>query len=264
MKIKDIKKEQWIEWIGAAFLFVAIVAAIIVGVSDKNNWGVSATILLSTIAAYFIYSILKEQAISVKIDKSVQTLLNAILNSIDDMRKIKNIKTFNNIQDVDDYLIKKIEQAKETFCDLTWQDDFRGRSVRDEFRQRKIDNELKRCFQIFCSDSSRSYREIFTFSEQENISAMEHHFKNGGDAYRCKYFDNKKHSKFPKLQFVIIDGKEIIFALGDYRPNFYAIADENFINIFKMYFDDAWNEGLPIENQTDIDKIKNLYCKKTK
>ena len=47
---------------------------------------------------------------------------------------------------------------------------------------------------------------------------------NFGLVYSCRYFDNKEEkTKFPKIQFVIIDEEEVIFVSSSYASYPYSL-----------------------------------------
>jgi hypothetical protein len=75
----------------------------------------------------------------------------------------------------------------------------------------------------------REYKEIFTFSYECNIDKMLDHI-NYGPVYSCRYFDNKEEkTKFPKIQFVIIDEEEAIFVSSSYAPHLYSLKGKELV-----------------------------------
>jgi hypothetical protein len=67
------------------------------------------------------------------------------------------------------------------------------------------------------------------------------------DNYKCCWYNNfhltHLKDRFPKLQFRIIDEKEIIFASKAYEGHLCSIIDEDLAGILKYYFLKAWENA---------------------
>lgn len=62
-----------------------------------------------------------------------------------------------------------------------------------------------------------------------------------GDVYCCSYYENKDiNTRFPKLQFVVIDDREVVFVSSAYKPNLCSIKNTRIASIFCNYFEQAW------------------------
>jgi len=188
-----------------------------------------------------------------------------IINSLSGVE----IKYFENINDVDIYISKKILNAQKSVYDLNWQDYLasnpRYRNVVDkEYAENEIDKSIIK----FCNPKNklRLYKEIFSFTYPKNLAKMLKHVTYG-DTYNCSYYDNTiENKKFPKLQFVVIDEIEVIFVSSAYIPNLCAINNKRIAQIFSTYFEQAWNLSIKIKEKNIIHenvikdiKIRNNY-----
>jgi len=228
---------------------IGIVCAIyaVSGLFPNNaspNYVLIACLLLFALVSHFILSISTELQLFKKQDELIKTI-----NSLD---AIKGVQIFTNSTDSDTYIAERITLAKESVCDLNWQDDLpvnpRARDPRKkQFTEKEIDKSIK----SFCKKSSTMYREIFTFEYSANVQKMKAHIEYG-DTYNCSYFENKDIPKFPKIQFVIIDEKEVIFASSAYEPYLYAVRDEKFVHMFKAYFEQAWRQSTKIKERKTV------------
>ena len=127
-----------------------------------------------------------------------------LFRSIDSLNGVEVI-FFDDINEVDMYIAKRILAASECVYDFNWQDfmpinPYHRKLADKEYAATKIDASIK----SFCSKKTmkpRIYKEIFTFSYPQNIGKMLNHIKYG-DVYCCSYYENKDiNTRFPKLQF---------------------------------------------------------------
>lgn len=236
-----MKKDKIIKIIDVSILIsIAVLCAFytasgLFNESKNINYTAVCCILLFALALHFIFSIFTEFDFFKRQED--------LMSKIDSLNMIKGVKKFTKVSDCDAYIAERISTAKESVYDLNWQDDLpfnpRARDPQTKkFTEKVIDNSIK----AFCKKQGRTYREIFTFSYPANVQKMKAHITYG-DSYSCAYFENLINPKFPKLQFVIIDGKEVIFASSAYEPHLYAIQDEHFVHMFICYFDQAWRES---------------------
>ncbi|MDE6641420.1 MAG: hypothetical protein K2K63_12940, partial [Acetatifactor sp.] len=87
------------------------------------------------------------------------------------------------------------------------------------------------------------YKDIFKFHymREERIKKINLLKKYEKD-YWCGYFEsNQKTQKFPKIHFLIIDTKEVIFASYDYNNHYCSIFDREIVNIMLSYFEESWS-----------------------
>jgi len=227
---------------------------------------ISATLLLS-IAIHFILSAFIQDdmnktqiALKNNIEQSTKTIINS-LNGVE-------VEFFEDINKVDIYISEKIADASSCVYDFNWQDymetnPYHRNPIEKKYASTQIDKSIK----SFCSKKSskpKMYKEIFTFSYPKNLGKMIEHLTYG-DNYSCSFYDNKEpNTKFPKLQFVIIDDCEVIFVSSAYKPNLCSIKNKRIVSIFCSYFEQAWElsqiikEG-PNINESLVKDIKQKY-----
>lgn len=218
----------------------------------------SSTGLLFSIAFHFIMSTIRSEDLQkeyANINELIQQSTEEIVSSLNGV----NITFFEDINDVDEYIVQKISQAKSCVYDFNWQDyspinpHYRNQPKR-EYVAQQIDKEIKK----FCSKKTKRghkklYKEIFTFSYPTNIGKMKDHIQYG-EIYQCAFYENlDSNDRFPKLQYVVIDEKEVIFVSSSYIPNLCAIRNDRIAKIFSLYFEQAWELSKKIKNQKEID-----------
>lgn len=250
--------------------FVLDLLNIIFGIElFEVDYSVLSTALLFSIALHFIASIIKSEKLQkeyTNINELIQKSTEEIISSLNGV----NITFFEDINDVDEYIAQKISQAKLCVYDFNWQDylpnnpHYRNHTKR-EYVAQQIDKEIKK----FCSKKTKRgqrklYKEIFTFSYPTNIGKMKDHIQYG-EIYQCAFYENlDNNDRFPKLQYVVIDEKEVIFVSSSYTPNLCAIRNDRIAKIFSLYFEQAWDLSKKIKDETKIDsdiiqQIENNY-----
>lgn len=271
------KKEIIIRISDYITIFVAIAISVIAFIIDGYNnymnnkvqidYAYVSTTLLLAIAIHFILAAFSENEISKQHDnlkEEIERSTSVIINSLNGVE----VLFFDDINDVDIYIAKKILAAQKCVYDFNWQDYIQvnpyHRNPSDkEYAANKIDSSIK----SFCSKKStkpRIYKEIFTFSYSQNVDKMLAHISYG-DTYCCAYYDNLEgNAKFPKLQFVVIDDQEVIFVSSAYKPNLCAIKNNRIASIFCNYFEQAWELGIVIKDKEELNKniiedIKQKY-----
>ena len=270
--MKDAK-ERIIKITDIITIVVAIIISVIAFIIDgynsyvdngvKIDYAFVATSLLLAIAIHFILVGFLEDEITSRQKELTQGLEQAVGTIIDSLNGVEVI-FFDDINEVDMYIAKRILAASECVYDFNWQDFMpinpSDRKLADkEYAATKIDASIK----SFCSKKTmkpRIYKEIFTFSYPQNIGKMLNHIKYG-DVYCCSYYENKDiNTRFPKLQFVVIDDREVVFVSSAYKPNLCSIKNTRIASIFCNYFEQAWELSKKIKdrNQVDDDLIKEI------
>lgn len=264
-------KERIIKTADVVTIAIAIIISVIAFIIDGYNSYVNnevqidyafvATSLLLAIAIHFILVGFWENEMTSRQKELTQGLDQAVSTIIDSLNGVEVI-FFDDINNVDMYIAKRISEASECVYDFTWQDfisinPYHRNLVDKECAAKKIDSSI----QSFCSKKTtkpRIYKEIFTFSYPQNIKKMLNHITYG-DVYCCSYYENKDpNAKFPKLQFVVIDDKEVIFVSSAYTPNLCSIKNTGIASIFCNYFEQAWELSKKIK---DRDKVDNNLIK---
>lgn len=233
--MKDAK-ERIIKITDIITIVVAIIISVIAFIIDgynsyvdngvKIDYAFVATSLLLAIAIHFILVGFLEDEITSRQKELTQGLEQAVGTIIDSLNGVEVI-FFDDINEVDMYIAKRILAASECVYDFNWQDfmpinPYHRKLADKEYAATKIDASIK----SFCSKKTmkpRIYKEIFTFSYPQNIGKMLNHIKYG-DVYCCSYYENKDiNTRFPKLQFVVIDDREVVFVSSAYKPNLCSI-----------------------------------------
>lgn len=228
-----------------------------------------SSVLLLLLIVHIIISIFKSEGNSFDLSNIIENNKTDIIQSIRGVEK----RYFGTINEVDEYVAKRIKEAKISVKDLNWQD-FRTSPTNHTHNNRQItDDEIDESIKLFCKrrrdkklKSKSEYVEIFTFPDtnKKNLQKMKNHVKNG-DIYSCSFYDTIKELKFPKLQFVIIDNIEVVFVSSEYVGNFCAIKDRNIVNICSNYFMQAWKLSTIIKEKNknpiykQIEEIENKY-----
>ncbi len=257
----------------AIAIVISVIAFILDGYNSYVNNGVQidyafvATTLLLAIAIHFILIGFLESEISNKqkdLSINLEHAVSTIINSLDGVE----VTFFDDINDVDIYIANRIASASSCVYDFNWQDfistnPYHRNATKKEYAANKIDASIK----SFCSKKAnkpRIYKEIFTFSYSNNIAKMLNHITYG-DNYCCSYYENQNpETKFPKLQFVVIDDKEVIFVSSAYKPNLCSINNVRIASIFCNYFEQAWELSIKLKDKNEINNnliqdIQNRY-----
>lgn len=164
-----------------------------------------------------------------------------------------NIEIFPSTVELEKYLAKRVKEAKIEVCDLSWKGNIsRGYSLKPRVRSHKS---YETSIGLACDKIM--YREIFVFSDERRKEKLERRLKDNKSGYSCRYFEGD--FSIPRLQFVLIDKEEIIFASSFY-PKLCAITHAELSEIFQSYYDEIWNAATPIKDgdviyQKEIDKI---------
>ena len=169
-----------------------------------------------------------------------------------------SFRTFDNSDDLNSYYSTKLKKTKQ-IEDFTWA----------PFSHPGNSNKIHKTLEsIFAYKSQVDYCEIFVFNEgntfrQDRLKKLEFHYlkakKGKNSKYSCAYFEG---IEFPRIQFTIIDEKEILFSSAE--SNRCSIENKTLANIFSKYWEDSWQKATKlIENGIIIDekKIKELISK---
>lgn len=144
------------------------------------------------------------------------------------------VKSFDTKEDCDSYYKNKITCSK-IIKDFTWA----------EVLSKEYDTELIYTDLI---KGKQEYQEIFIFSingfyRQDRLLKLKsiyEHIKDGKEHlnYSCSFYEE---TKFERLQYTILDEKEILFT-SSYYPRCIIEGDILF-NILSKYFDQAWKDS---------------------
>ena len=175
--------------------------------------------------------------------------VDRIITSLDGV----HIEVFASAVEQDKYLAKRIKAAKKEVCDLSWKERISaGYALKSRVRStRTYESSIKTaCEKVV-------YREVFVFSDERRKEKLKRRLAENKVGYSCRYFSGQLAT--PRLQFVLIDGEEIIFASSAY-PKLCAIKHKALSEIFGAYYNEVWNAAIPIKdgdviNQEEVDKV---------
>lgn len=152
-----------------------------------------------------------------------------------------SVVDFKDAAEQEEYLAKRILEAKQEVCDLSWKESLgRGYQVGKRAKTHRSYEES-----ISKIASQVVYREIFVFSDARRVEKLKRRIRENASGYSCRYFD--MGSPIPRLQFVLIDGEEVVFASSSY-PRLCAIRHQPLAAIFKSHYDEAWDQAIRLKD----------------
>jgi hypothetical protein len=212
-------------------------------VSWLNNadYGMIAVLILAFIGLHLVISKIQSD----KFQKESLGQSHEIITSLDGIY----IKSFSNAQKMEEYLSKRILEAEEEICDLTWKNTLSlGINTKPRLKsQRQVESSInKRSKEV-------TYKEVFVFSNERliesRIKKLKTRIAQNNPGYSCRYYEPEKN--IPRIQFVIIDKKEIIFASSSF-PKLCSVNHPSLAENFQHYFDQIWVNAIPLKEGTDL------------
>jgi len=215
------------------------------------DYSKSILLILSMIGLYFVGRHIEQISFE---KKSISQLI-----SLTDTETKENVRVFENSTKLETYLAYQIKTAQSEICDLSWK-----KKISNQFNvgTRKeshsmYDNATK------TKANDILYREIFIFNDKRRYSKFKKRLKESKDGYSCRYFDDEK---IPRLQFIIIDNKEVVFFAISENSLLCSIKGNNIGDIFKPYFDELWREATSLiegenVNTKEIEKLDKIFEK---
>jgi len=225
--------------------------------SHLRNWLIVAVITLFLSALSFAASLLVERK----------------------MFGLKIVK-FKDINVAMKYIIDEVNSAETVIRDLTWLDSEIGRPARQVNIPAKNNLEIELFDAIIkrSKEKSVAYHQVFTFTKTDKPKsdgrfkamkkAIETYSKDSTicDLYSCFHYvtgnlgetAKGKERTFPKIQFMLIDDKTVIFTSRRYNGNLCAIKEKSIVNIFVDYCNWAEEYGVLI-----YDKSCGMTAKET-
>jgi len=155
------------------------------------------------------------------------------------------IREFASGDEMDGYLAKRISEAESEVCDLTWKRKVSGGyslKARKAAQRKYVSSIKKRSEEI-------AYREVFIFNDVRRYDKLKIHLKANKVGYQARYFP--MGTGIPRIQFVVIDKEEVIFASSSY-PRMCALKHEALAQIFYSYFNEIWASATPIIDERSI------------
>jgi len=171
-----------------------------------------------------------------EINSGFEMYAESIINSVHGVK----LTTFQDAGEQELYLARRIKEASLEVCDLSWKEKLsRHYSLKSRKRTHKS-------YEVGIAKACESipYREIFIFSDERRKEKLKRRIKENIPGYSCRYFNQS--SNIPRLQFVIIDREEIVFASSSY-PALCSIKHKELGSIFQSYYDDVWDHAIPLK-----------------
>lgn len=162
------------------------------------------------------------------------------------------IRTFSTIEEVDSYVGEAIKNAESSVFDLTWKNLYKNDPMRNNSQYTESQAQFLDIIKQKLNEKVQ-YRHIFTFppNKKERINRVIELAPY--DSYECGFFDSYTRN-FPKLHFLIIDNKEVIFASSDYKNNLCAIKDPELVGILTTYYGECWDMCTKIKDRSSSNK----------
>lgn len=152
------------------------------------------------------------------------------------------IRVFDNALSLERYLSRRIREAESEVCDLSWKHRISAgfavgsRKSSHHAYERSVAAAAKRI----------TYREIFVFNDSRRLEKMIRRIEENRDCYSCRYFEDE--SRIPRLQFVIIDNREVVFFAVAPNATLCALESKELVGVLKPYFEEAWLNAIPIKD----------------
>lgn len=140
---------------------------------------------------------------------------------------------FKNSNHMIKYVIDKIDKAEEYVLDLTFQRP-------DDFTNFTRKNVIEYYDSILRNSKRITYKEIIMFYALPKRINKVKKLTLEGDNYYAKKYDDLSNEAPNQLQFLIIDGREVIF------ENL-AIQDKNIVQAFKDYYNELFTRAKYID-----------------
>lgn len=249
---------RW-EWIEIAVLVAAAAVALLVSILDfvgvlgEESWlkeriGTLTLLSIAIVASYLVIERRRFLAESAKqtqekleqLERTVESEILTLINSVSGVQ----IRKFDNNTQLMKYVVGRLKNVKKSVDDLTWSHRI---SLSYELpAQQKVEA----VYQDRITELSRrlQYREIFIFNKQSRIDKLKRRLEENSEGYSCGYY---KDSETPPLQFMLIDGEEVVFASAVF-PVKCTVRGPEIGEIFAAYFEEAWRSAIPLKLGTKI------------
>lgn len=195
----------------------------------KNfNFALLGVLILSFVGLHLVLTHLTNTGFQEETAKELKSIIPSLQGS--------RIRVFETTEEMEIYLAKRIRNAKKEVCDLTWKESLStGYDLPKRQKSRKYYDESIRLV-----SKNVEYKEVFVFSDGRRVEKLKARVAERRDGYTCKYFAD--YCNIPRLQFVLIDKKEVIFASSSYRQ-LIAIENENLGDLLRTYFEHIWQQA---------------------
>jgi hypothetical protein len=197
------------------------------------NYESMIIVLLGAIGLHIVYSELERRR--EPLPDLVRGQADRTIRSLSGMA----ITVFDTSEQMERYLARRIGEARDEVCDLSWKGTIShgARLTPRKKSQAAYEASIDR------ASGRIKYREVFAFNDERRLDKLERRLAKGKPGYSCAYY--AEHSKAPRLQFVVIDKEELIFASSAY-PRLCAIRHIELCEIFQSYYEEVWANAIPL------------------
>lgn len=189
-----------------------------------------------------------------------------------------NILRFSNMEEVLDYLIKRIKKMNGgVIKDLVWLDNSYTFPMASK-NLTKEEEQLKEFNNIVLEKMKQfnlEYKEIFTFKDKSKIDYLFQHIDLFGENYFCGFYTSKTGDcskdcdlnckihkidcnfleNFPKIQFMILNDKEVVFTSRRYMNDLCVIREKTIVNIFIDYYNQIIKGAIELKRGSSINEV---------
>ncbi|WP_344754072.1 hypothetical protein [Leifsonella bigeumensis] len=152
------------------------------------------------------------------------------------------VRLFASSIEIETYLGQRILTASKQVCDLSWKTSISSgfstptRQVAHGYMDKAISD----------ASSRVNYREIFVFNDVRRADRFARRLKETHAGYSCRFYDDA--SLIPRLQFVVVDSKEVIFFASGPNSPLAAVQSEVIAQVFETYFESLWSAATPLKD----------------
>ncbi len=197
------------------------------------NYSTFGVVLLSFVGLHLVYVDLDRR--HDRLSEAVREEADRILRGLQGME----ITVFATSEEMELYLARSVSEARQEVCDLSWKGSI---SASASLKPRKRSHAVYEA-SIDRTSERITYREVFVFNDKRRTEKLERRLKKNRPGYSCRYYPEP--ISVPRLQFVLIDHAEIIFASSSY-PKLCAIKHPELSEIFQGYYEEIWRQAIPL------------------
>ena len=253
---------KFVRYVDSVLLCILSLASILIAVCDYFNWfqGVAAftnpnyitilIVLVSLIGIHLAVVHVERLPFRDSLDGGAKAILAGFHASATELiRGIRgaSVRVFKDAAEQDLYLAERIRQAHVEVCDLSWKENIS--------RESALSHRIKahKSFEAALAKTAARipYREVFVFSDEKRREKLKRRLAENVVGYSCRYFPDP--GPVPRLQFVVIDKEEVVFASSSY-PRLCSITQAELAVIFQAYFEAIWNSATPLKEATQVYK----------
>jgi hypothetical protein len=203
-----------------------------------------------------------------KLDRIEQLSVDGIERVIKALGGV-DVREFTNTQELYEYVVKRMHEAKKSIDDTTWGSAERTRTPASKKAHQKY---VEAISTVCTKGRSIVYREVMSFPPIEHLDRAESMLAKSLYNYNLKYYMYERESLPPLFSFMIVDSEEVI--IGFYRAPYLptererrlAIKHPKVVAIFQDYFDTIWKGAKTLKegDKTDYTTLQSLKARLTR